>query len=166
MDHGHGDEDEDTAESPAPAEAPVERRHFRRRDEDSAAHEIFERARHETPLVLRLVRTGKVSLMVGSLLAMAGGVGGALGYRVAGPGSDVKAVRVTLDTYMDSTEKRIEAIRIRVAVNDSVLRDAVERQKFQSYLLCMLLRRTDQSALPDGCSPIINRPPGGGTRRP
>jgi len=79
-----------------------------------------------------------------SVLAIVGFLSSALGLRLWGASQDVAALTTRVVKLEDGGREVNE--RIRSLENAS---------QFQSYLVCVQLRRADPNALPPGCTPII-----------
>lgn len=70
-----------------------------------------------------------------------------------GPREDVRQ----LSNRVDTNTARIRVIQDVIATYGNQLRDLQEGQRFQQYLMCIQLRRTDPAALPPECTPITRR---------
>lgn len=86
----------------------------------------------------------RLAASVASLGVVLGALVASFGFKVAGPGA------------------RVDALAARSSVTDSVLAqharrlDRLEsRDEFATYLLCVLIRRSDPTALPPECGPVI-----------
>lgn len=147
---------------------PAERRLFRRREDDQAQAAIVDGAVQVTPIVQRLLHTGKVAAALTMIGVFVGGVGAALGQRIAGPSDDIRALAELaahadslLDRRIDSTQSQVRINRLR---QDSVLQLIAAMRsdlQFQSYTQCILLRRFAPDLRPQGCDAAERR---GGAR--
>ena len=81
---------------------------------------------------------------VAILCAAAGLLAGTLGLRVWGPPQDVAALSTRVKSLEDGAQQTTARL--------GRLEDA---SRFQSYLVCVQLRRSDPTALPPDCTPII-----------
>jgi len=84
-----------------------------------------------------------VALAVGVYMLF-GAASSTLGLRLWGAPQDVAALTTRVQKLEDGARETIDRIR------------ALETAShFQSYLVCVQLRRTDPAALPPDCTPII-----------
>lgn len=89
-----------------------------------------------------------IALALGTLV---GGIGSALGFKRYGPAEQVHEVRVQvsrLDSAMNVRVTRLEVSTTKVNADVEKIRTD---QEFHSYLLCVILRRTDGAAVPPRC---------------
>lgn len=93
-----------------------------------------------------------------SILALAiafgtivGGVGSALGFKRYGPPEQIAEIRQDVakqDSLVTARIGRVEAAAAQVQTDLTAMRN---NQEFHSYLLCVILRRTDNAAVPRQC---------------
>lgn len=76
----------------------------------------------------------------------------------AGPGERARdSVLNSLAARADALEAAVPVVRHLAQANAGRIDTLYENQRFQSYMLCVLMRRGDQSMLPPGCQPILSR---------
>lgn len=98
---------------------------------------------------LRITASGlALAIAFGTVI---GGVGSALGFKRYGPPEQIAEVRshvVDLDTTVRARIGRVELTHTQIQNDIAAMRNT---QEFQSYLLCVILRRTDGAAVPAQC---------------
>jgi hypothetical protein len=124
-----------------------ERRQSYRREDDIETREIVDHAVAEAPIVTQLMRTSKVAGAIGLLCTLIGGLTGALGYRVLGPGSDIAALTAQVRLDRETERAAIDSLRRHDSLSDSVrqakdfelnekLNKIIETEKMQLRLSC------------------------------
>jgi hypothetical protein len=102
-----------------------------------------------------IVHRGKLALVVG----LTSSLFTAAGFRVYGPGHDVAELRSSL--VKRDTVAMLRAVHAEESIAALALRtSALEADAaFKNFLLCMILKRTDATAVPQNCGPIISGGP-------
>lgn len=84
-----------------------DRREKRRREVDVEQNTIIDRAVHDAPIVNKLLKTGRIALVVGGCGALLGGAGASLGFRLMAPRDGVAAVQAQVDALKKTTRDTV-----------------------------------------------------------